>query len=209
MRLDRTLRSAKVKRRTFIGNALGGVLAVSAPRITAFAQAPGIVTSDTVRPRIDYGVGAGDPIDGRAVVWAHVERPARMTVEYATTESFADARRVQGARATPETGLTARASIGDLPPGQDVFYRVRFEDPSDPRVISEPVIGRFRTAPPAGRPVRLAWSADTCGQGWGIDTARGGMQLFETMRRAQPDLFLNVGDTIYARSTAQRDRQAG
>jgi alkaline phosphatase D len=79
-----------------------------------------------------------------------------------------------------------------------VFYRVRFEDPSDPRVISEPVIGRFRTAPPAGRPVRLAWSADTCGQGWGIDTARGGMQLFETMRRAQPDLFLNVGDTIYA-----------
>ncbi len=33
--------------------------------------------------------------------------------------------------ATPETGLTARALIGDLRPGQDVFYRVRFEDLAD------------------------------------------------------------------------------
>jgi alkaline phosphatase D len=105
---------------------------------------------------------------------------------------------VRGPLATPDTGLTARVTVGDLRPGQDVFYRVRFEDASDPRVVSEPVAGRFRTAPAADRPVRLAWSADTCGQGWGIDTARGGMRLFETMRLAQPDLFLNVGDTIYA-----------
>ncbi|MDH4066997.1 MAG: alkaline phosphatase D family protein, partial [Acidobacteriota bacterium] len=53
-------------------------------------------------------------------------------------------------------------------------------------------------APGAGRAVRLAWSADTCGQGWGIDSSRGGMRLFETMRAAEPDLFLNLGDTIYA-----------
>jgi alkaline phosphatase D len=46
--------------------------------------------------------------------------------------------------------------------------------------------------------VRLAWSADTAGQGWGINTEWGGMRLFETIRRAAPDVFLNVGDTIYA-----------
>ena len=46
--------------------------------------------------------------------------------------------------------------------------------------------------------MRIAWSADICGQGWGIDTARGGMRLFETMADAEPDLFVNVGDTIYA-----------
>jgi alkaline phosphatase D len=37
-----------------------------------------------------------------------------------------------------------------------------------------------------------------CGQGWGIDTARGGMRLFATMAEANPDLFVHVGDTIYA-----------
>ncbi len=157
-----------------------------------------MITSDKARPRIDYGVSAGDPIGGRAIVWAHVDRPARMTVEYATTESFANARRVHGPLATPDTGLTARTTIGDLAPGQQVFYRVRFEDPDDGRVVSEAVEGRFRTAPVAGQPVRLAWTADTCGQGWGIDTARGGMRLFETLRASDPDLFLNVGDTIYA-----------
>jgi alkaline phosphatase D len=187
-----------VKRRTFIGQAASGVIAAWMPRPNSFAQAPAIVTSDKVRPRIDYGVGAGDPVGSRAIVWAHVDRPARMIVEYATTESFSNARRVRGPIATPDSGLTARVTVGDLQPGQDVFYRVRFEDLSDPRVVSEPVAGRFRTAPRADRRVRVAWSADTCGQGWGIDTARGGMRLFESMRLAQPDLFLNVGDTIYA-----------
>ena len=121
-----------------------------------------------------------------------------MTVEYATSDSFNNALRIRGAIATPDSGLTARIPLEDLPPGQDIFYRVRFEDPDDPRILSAPESGHLRTAPAAGTPVRIAWSADTCGQGWGIDTARGGMRLFETMRATAPDLFLNVGDTIYA-----------
>ena len=44
----------------------------------------------------------------------------------------------------------------------------------------------------------VAWTADTCGQGWGIDTARGGLRLYESMRRAEPDAFIHCGDTIYA-----------
>lgn len=185
-----------MQRRRFITQGLG-LVAASLPRRTS-AQAPAVITSDKVRPRIDYGVSAGDPVGGNAVIWAHVDRPARMTVEYATTESFANASRVRGPLATPDTGLTAQTTIGNLAPGQQVFYRVRFEDPDDGRVVSEAVEGRFRTAPVEGQSVRLAWTADTCGQGWGIDTARGGMRLFETLRAADPDLFLNVGDTIYA-----------
>ena len=34
--------------------------------------------------------------------------------------------------------------------------------------------------------------------GWGIDISRGGMRLFKTMLDADPDLFIHVGDTIYA-----------
>jgi alkaline phosphatase D len=55
-----------------------------------------------------------------------------------------------------------------------------------------------RSARPPARDVRLAFSADTCGQGWGIDEARGGLLLYESMRRVSPDLFVHCGDTIYA-----------
>lgn len=169
-------------------------LAAAAP----LRQSAAIVTSDRVRPRVDFGVAAGDPTPGRAVVWAHADRPARLIVEYSTSPAFANRRRVRGPIATPGTGLTARVAIGNLPAGQDIFYRVQFEDISDPRIVSAAEPGHLRTAPGDGRPVRLAWSADTCGQGWGIDVLRGGMRLFETMRATNPDLFLNLGDTIYA-----------
>jgi len=187
-----------MNRRHFLERALAAFAAAELPRPFGARQAPAVVTTEAARPRVDYGVAAGDPRDGRAVVWAHVDRPSRMVVEYSTHESFKNPRRVDGGVATPDTGLTARTVIGDLGIGQDVFYRVTFEDLVDPRVVSAAESGRLRTAPDRKRPVRLAWSADTCGQGWGIDTARGGMRLFETMRAAEPDLFLNVGDTIYA-----------
>jgi alkaline phosphatase D len=120
-----------------------------------------------------------------------------MVVEYATTSSFKDANRIRGEVASLETGLTARAEIRNLRPGQDVFYRVSFEDWPGSRTMSAVEAGHFRTARAAG-PARIAWSADVCGQGWGIDRARGGMRLFKTLADANPDLFIHVGDTIYA-----------
>lgn len=163
-----------------------------------FAQAPAIITSDRNRPRIDYGVSAGPSGSDHAIVWAHVDRPSRIVVEYSTTASFSNARRVRGTTATTETGLNAHAEIGGLRTGQDVFYRVHFEDVSGSRERSVAEAGHLRTAPVAGKPVRIAWSADVCGQGWGIDTSRGGMRLFRTMADANPDMFVHVGDTIYA-----------
>ena len=180
-----------MRRRAFVQQ-LAGLAWAGFPR-----QAPAVVTADSARPRIDYGVSAGPRGSDRAVIWAHVDRPARLHLEYATTSSFSNAQRIRGEVAIPDTGLTARAEIGGLRAGQDVFYRVRFEDLSSPGTSSAPVEGHFRTARAAG-PVRIAWSADVCGQGWGIDTARGGMRLFETMAAANPDLFIHVGDTIYA-----------
>ncbi|HWI17297.1 MAG TPA: alkaline phosphatase D family protein [Vicinamibacterales bacterium] len=167
--------------------------------LAVLPQAPAIVTSDRARPVIDAGVAAG-PLGARdAIIWAHVDRPGRMVVEYSTTPSFIKPVRIaNGLNATPGNGLTGRTRISNLPAGQDIFYRVRFEDDSNSKVLSAPVEGRFRTAPQERRRVRIAWSGDVVGQGWGIDTARGGMQLFRTMANENPDLFLHVGDTIYA-----------
>jgi alkaline phosphatase D len=167
-------------------------------------QAPAIVTSEKARPRIDFGVSAGPYQADRAIIWAHVDRPARMVVDYDTTSSFTNPRRVRGEVAAAFKGLTARAEIGDLRPGQDVFYRVRFEDERNARIVSTTDAGHFRTARGAG-PCRIVWTADVCGQGWGIDRARGGMRLFSTMADVNPDLFIHVGDTIYADGPLRED----
>jgi alkaline phosphatase D len=133
------------------------------------------------------------------VIWSRTDRPARLNVEYATTEKFTDARTVRGPSALESTDFTARVVLADLPPGQRIFYRVRFQDLSDLRSESEPITGSFNTSQwDATREVTLAWSADTVGQGWGINAEFGGLRLYETMQRAEPDLFVHCGDTIYA-----------
>ena len=150
------------------------------------------------RPEIPHGVQSGDAGQHSAVVWSATDRPARMAVEYATTERFVDARRVVGPAALPETGYTAQVVLTDLPAGQDVFYRVTFQDLGDLRSTSAPVTGRLKTAPADSRDVTFAWSGDTAGQGWGINAEWGGMKMYETIRGLQPDFFVHSGDMIYA-----------
>jgi alkaline phosphatase D len=168
---------------------------------TAFTALGGIarpyLSRAADRPLISHGVQSGDVSVDSGVVWARADRPARMQVETATTDSFKDARGVF-VDALPETDFTAKALIEDLPAGQDIFYRIRFQDISDPNVLGEPMVGRFRTAPADRRSVSFVWSGDTAGQGWGIDEARGGMRTYATMRKNRPDFFIHSGDTIYA-----------
>jgi phosphodiesterase/alkaline phosphatase D-like protein len=57
---------------------------------------PALVTSDKVRPSIPYGVASGDVTSDAAIIWSRSNKPSRMLVEYATTDSFTNARRVQG-----------------------------------------------------------------------------------------------------------------
>jgi alkaline phosphatase D len=143
------------------------------------------------------GIAAGDVSAGRAVIWSRADRAARMFVEYSTTESFNDVRRVPGPAALDTSDFTARTVLTDLPGGQRIFYRVLFQDLADIRSWSEPQTGSFNTAP-TNRNITIAFSADTVGQGWGINPEWGGLRLYETMRRVEPDIFINLGDTIYA-----------
>lgn len=163
--------------------------------------APAIVRSQASRPSIPQGVAAGDAAGGRAVVWSRADRAARMFVEYSTTASFRDVRRVAGPAALEGSDFTARTVLTHLPPGQRIFYRVLFQDLRDIRRWSEPSAGSFTTAAGAGgapRDVTIAFSADTVGQGWGLNPEWGGLRLYETMHRAEPDVFIHLGDTVYA-----------
>jgi alkaline phosphatase D len=151
------------------------------------------------RPAITHGVQSGDVTATSAVVWARSDRAARMVVELSTRESPARAdRRVVGPLATPATDFTARLDLRGLRPGERYIYRVSFQDLDDPTLVSAPLAGQFGTAPSRRRDVSFLWSGDTVGQGWGINPDLGGMRIYETMRRAQPDFFVHSGDSIYA-----------
>jgi alkaline phosphatase D len=150
------------------------------------------------RPAVSHGLQSGDVGVDSGVVWARADRPARMQVEISTTDSFRTIRHGVFADALPESDFTAKVLVEDLPSGQDIFYRIRFQDLSSPTIVGEPMVGRFRTAPRDRRSVSFVWSGDTAGQGWGIDVARGGMRTYATMRNNRPDFFIHSGDTIYA-----------
>jgi len=182
-------------RRRFLQSSTLALPALSSA--AAWAQAPAIITSERMRPQILSGVQAGDIVDGRALVWSRSDRPARMWVEWSTSSSFANVQRVRGPYALEDSDYTARMDLTGLPAGQEIFYRVSFEDLAGGGV-SAPMAGHFRTIPNSRRDVRFVWSGDTCGQGWGINEAAGGMRCYETMRARNPDFFIHSGDTIYA-----------
>ncbi len=185
-----------MRRRHFLERAFGLPAAAAAARL--LGRAPALVRAEASLPSAPYGAAVGDVVPGLAIVWSRADRPARMVVEWDTTEAFRNPRRVRGPAATEESGLTARVELTDLPAGQRIVYRVAFQDIADTRVSGPPVAGSFRTPSAVRADVTLAWSADTVGQGWGINPEWGGLRLYETMRRAAPDIFIHCGDTIYA-----------
>jgi alkaline phosphatase D len=163
----------------------------------AFGQAPAIVTSDRARPQMPSGIQIGDALADRVMIWSRTDRPSRLVVEHALRPDFRGAVRVRGPMALDATDHTARLDLTSLPVDREMFVRVMFEDAAS-GVLSAPVHGTFRTAPASRRNITFLWSADTAGQGFGINPDWGGMKIYEAMRRLRPDFFIHCGDTIYA-----------
>ena len=184
---------AQLTRRQFLASA-----ATSAVILPAAGIGKPYLSRAADRPVITHGIQAGDvSIDG-GVVWARADRPARMLVEVSTTESFKTIRNAVFVDALPETDFTAKALVENLPPAQDIYYRIAFQDHSSAGIIGESQTGHFRTAPIDRRSISFLWSGDTAGQGWGIDETRGGMRTYATMLKCCPDFFIHSGDSIYA-----------
>ena len=139
---------------------------------------------------------------GRAIIWSRTDRPARMLVEWSTSEKFTDAVPSAARPRSKRPISLPRSTSATCRRARRIFYRVQWQDLRDLKILSEPAAGSLvmPPAPDAPRDVTVVFTGDVCGQGWGIDPARGGLKMFETMRRAEPDLFIHLGDTIYADS---------
>jgi alkaline phosphatase D len=188
LRITRNPLGGFSRRRFLSSAAAAGVSTFAMPYLSRAAD----------RPVVTHGVQSGDVGADGGVVWARTDRPAQMLVEVSTTESFSKLRALPPIAALPESDFTAKMLLENLPGGQDIFYRVRFRDLAHTSVESEPVVGRFRTAPSDRRDVSFVWGGDVGGQGWGINPDDGGMLSYSAMRKNRPDFFIHSGDTIYA-----------
>ena len=150
------------------------------------------------RPMISHGLQSGDVDVSSGMVWARADRPARMMVEWSTTDDFSNARKAQPLDVIAERDFAGKLLLNGLPSDQDIFYKVQFASLDDLTTAGEAQVGKFRTAPMSKRDVSFVWSGDTAGQGWGIDLDRGGMKTYATMTGHKPDFFIHSGDTVYA-----------
>ena len=214
-------------RRRFLQIGSATAAGASLPTWALAQSGPALIAPDGLRPIAAQGLQFGDPSNGTMLVWSRSDRPARMLVEWAGDARFTQPVRLSGAYALEATDFTARQDLSGLPDNREVFVRVSFQSLNNDRALSEPVIGRFRMPPSgrtdregrdghegrdsderhveepahrrgAARDLRFTWGGDTAGQGWGINTAFGGMKIYDSMRRREPLFFIHSGDTIYA-----------
>jgi alkaline phosphatase D len=125
----------------------------------------------------------------RALVWVRAADSGPVTIRYGAVGG--DAIAVTQTTTAPARDFTARVPLERLAAGTGYRYEVW--------AGGERVAGTFTTAPAAtaDMPVRVAWSGDLGGVGHCRD-ADDGYRIFHAMTKRAPDLFLFVGDTIYA-----------
>ncbi|MGD9764734.1 MAG: alkaline phosphatase [Candidatus Binatia bacterium] len=141
---------------------------------------------------LTHGPAAGEIGSGQAVLWGRCDGPGTLQVELLKSQRHA------AVEVEAERDYTGRVALRGLAP--DTAYAYRMWCASGHTTSSEVAsTGSFRTAPADDRPrpVRVVWGGDLGGQNVCRDR-RQGYPIFATMSARRPDLFVALGDMIYA-----------
>ena len=168
-------------------------VALGAAALGALALAVGSLDSEQSRaaqnaPVATHGVVVGDVTATSAVLWSRADRAATMHV----TVQGGPHRQPDQLLVTSADDFTGQVLLEGLAPGRGYRYRVRFDR-------GPTVAGAFRTAPApnAAAPVRLAFGGDVAGQNVCRDAVEG-FPIANTIQVWEPDVFVGLGDMIYA-----------
>ena len=169
-----------MRRGIVVAAVLTGMLALVGAR-GGSAGAPG-------GPAVTHGVVVGEVTSSSAVLWARADRAATLRV----TLQGGPHRNPPPQRVTSADDFAGQAVLRGLAPGRRYRYRVRFD--------RGPVVeGAFRTAPAArtAAAVKIAFGGDFAGQNVCRDATEG-FPIANTARMWAPDVFVGLGDMIYA-----------
>jgi alkaline phosphatase D len=141
------------------------------------------------RPRVSHGVVVGDVTPSSAVLWGRGDRGGTLQVKL----SGGPHRRIEPVSVNAADDWTGQVRLSGLTPGRGYSYRVRFGPGG--RFAR----GSFRTPPAESKaaPVRLAFGGDVAGQNVCRDAVEG-FPIMDTIHAWRPDLFVGLGDMIYA-----------
>jgi alkaline phosphatase D len=134
-------------------------------------------------PAITHGVVVGDVTARSAVLWARGDREGTLTVHLSGGRHD----RTERLRFRAADDYTGQVFLTGLRP--DTTYRYKLGSTR----------GSFETAPEdhdAAR-VRLAFGGDVAGQNVCRDSTEG-FPIMDTIRKVRPDVFVGLGDMIYA-----------
>jgi alkaline phosphatase D len=171
------------------GGARHGLLIAAVLVLTTSGSA---VSAQPAGPSVTHGVIVGDVTARSAVVWARADRAAVLNVVLSGGRHS----RIPRVAVTAADDFTGRIRLSGLRPGTIYEYRATF---SSGQMPGRAVRGSFRT-PPTERDrgeVRLAFGGDVAGQNVCRDAAEG-FPIMETIREFRPDVFVGLGDMIYA-----------
>ena len=173
-----------------------GVLVTTAVLCVAAGSASVAAAKHGLRgPAVTHGVIVGDVTASSALLWARADRKAILNVAL----SGGRRRRVVRATARASDDFTARVPLTRLAAGTTYRYRAWFSLGRSAARRGATVTGSFRTAPApdTAAPLRLDFGGDLNGQNVCRDAAEG-MPIMRTVSRRHPDVFVGLGDIIYA-----------
>jgi alkaline phosphatase D len=157
--------------------------------------APSAASAERVGPAITHGVVIGDVRSGSATLWARAAGEGVLHVRLA-----GGAHRDVGPVALSSShDFTGQLVLSGLWPDTQYRYRAWVSAAPPGRGRGPSVEGSFRTAPGATdrQAVRLAFGGDISGQNVCRD-AIDGIPIAATIDARDPDIFVGLGDMIYA-----------
>ena len=148
-----------------------------------FALSGAVAAAESGGPKLTHGVVVGDVTAHSAVLWARADREGTLAVHLSGGKHEGNAR----LRFRAADDYTGQVVLEGLRP--DTTYRYKLGSTR----------GAFETAPEANdaEDVRLAFGGDVAGQNVCRDATEG-FPILDTIRRAKPDVFVGLGDMIYA-----------
>jgi len=132
---------------------------------------------------------AFDVTGDSVLLWTRATLPATLHFEIATNAKFTKiTTETPPVDVTDDTDMVHVADVGGLSPGTRYWYRpiLTFEGE---RTVGD--TGAFTTSAAKPKAIKLAWSADLMAE-------NEPFQIFGPLKRERPEVFLMLGDTMYA-----------